>query len=133
MILLTMDETKDPEKIRQSYDDEESLFLQIILQGFEDSNDVLGARWYLEENWTLLRKLAREPTMHRFVLRANHTFQCPLINMKNQDDEHNCYEAFEYGPEEMAKEFEAAGLKVYARWKGLHDSICKSSLIACLD
>ncbi|KAL7928335.1 hypothetical protein V8C35DRAFT_318403 [Trichoderma chlorosporum] len=41
-ILLTMDGTKDLEKICKSYDDAEGLFTQLIRQGFEDSNNVLG-------------------------------------------------------------------------------------------
>jgi uncharacterized SAM-dependent methyltransferase len=51
-ILLTMDGTKDLEEICKSYDDTEGLFTQLICQGFEDSNDVLGENWYRQEDWT---------------------------------------------------------------------------------
>lgn len=126
MILLTMDGTKDLEKICKSYDDTEGLFTQLIRQGFEDSNDVLGDDWYRQEDWTLLRRLTQNPTMHRFVLQAKHTIQCPMRDVTLlQGDEIDCYEGFKYGPEEMAKQFKAAGLREYARWKGPHDDICK--------
>ena len=126
MILLSMDGTKDLEKICKSYDDTEGLFTQLIRRGFEDSNDVLGDNWYRPEEWTLLRRLTRNPTMHRFVLQAKHTIQCPMRDVTLlQGDEIDCYIGFKYGPEEMAKQFEAAGLKEYARWKSPHDDICK--------
>jgi uncharacterized SAM-dependent methyltransferase len=126
MILLTMDGTKDPEKICKSYDDAEGLFTQFIRQGFEDSNDVLGDKWYRQEDWTLLRGLTQNPTMHRFVLQAKHTIQCPMRDMTlRRGDEIDCFESFKYGPEEMGRQFEAAGIRVYARWKGPHDDLCK--------
>ncbi|UPL02963.1 hypothetical protein LCI18_013897 [Fusarium solani-melongenae] len=92
-ILLTMDGTKDVEKICKSYDDAEGLFTQMIRQGH-----------------------TRNPTMHRFVLQAKHTIQGPVRDMKlRQGDEINCYEGFKYGPEEIARQFRAAGIKEYAR------------------
>ncbi|KAI4864750.1 DUF323 domain-containing protein [Hypoxylon rubiginosum] len=125
-ILLAMDGTKDLEKVYKSYDDAEGLFTQLIRQGFEDSNDVLGENWYRQEDWTLLRRLTRDPTMHRFILQAKHTIQCPMRDVTlRQGDEIDCYEGFKYGPEEMAKQFKAAGIREYARWKGPHDDICK--------
>lgn len=125
-LLLTMDGTKDLEKICASYDDTEGLSTQLIRQRFEDSNDVLGDNWYRQEDWTLLRRLAQNPTMHRFVLQAKQAIQCPMRDVTlRQGDEIDCYEGFNYGPEEMAKQFEATGLREYARWKGPHDDICK--------
>ncbi|KAL3480462.1 hypothetical protein BJX99DRAFT_254453 [Aspergillus californicus] len=108
-ILLTMDGTKDADKICRSYDDAEGLFTQLIRQGFEHSNEVLGlgasatSKWYRHEDWTLVRKLTRDPTIHQFALRAEHTVQCPIGGLTlRQGDEIDCYEAFKYGPEEMA-------------------------------
>ncbi|KAF1736172.1 Ergothioneine biosynthesis protein 1 [Beauveria bassiana] len=113
MILLTMDGTKDMEKIRSSYDDAEGFFTQMILQGFKDSNDILGDDWYQQDDWNLLRRLTRNPTMHRFVLQAKHTVQCPTKAVTfRQGDEIDCYEGFKYSPEEMAEQFKAAGLKI---------------------
>lgn len=131
LILLTMDGTKDGEKVCESYDDAEGLFTAFIRQGFEDSNHLLGAdadSWYRHEDWRLLRTLTTTPAMqHRFVLQAKHTVQCPpvLDVTFHQGDEIHCYEGFKYGPEEMGRQFEAAGLRVYACWKGPHDDICK--------
>ncbi|KAF7865354.1 hypothetical protein EAF04_006331 [Stromatinia cepivora] len=125
-ILLTMDGTKDLEKICKSYDDTEGIFTQFIRQGFEDSNDVLGNKWYKEEDWTLLRRVIQSPTMHRFVLQAKHNIQCPIKDVTLcQGDEIDCFEGFRYGPEEIAEQFKAAGLREYARWKAPHDDICK--------
>lgn len=130
-ILLTMDGTKDPEKIRKSYDDTEGLFTQLILQGFEDSNDILGDVWYRQEDWTLVRRLTQNPTMHRFVLQAKHEVKCPMTDVTLlQGEEIDCYEGFKYGPEEMTEQFKAAGLREYARWRGPHDDICK--LLHCI-
>ncbi|KAM0287362.1 hypothetical protein ACHAO9_007766 [Fusarium lateritium] len=123
-ILLTMDGTKDEEKIRQSYNDPQGLFTRLIRQGFEDSNEILGGTWYREEDWILTRKLTPDPTMHRFVLQAKHTVQCPVgEGTLLQGEEIDCYEGFKYGPEEMAAQFKAAGIREYARWKGPYDDI----------
>ena len=64
--------------------------------------------------------------MHRFALQAKHVIECPRNDVVFQEGEEiDCYEGFKYGPEEMAQQFRAAGLKEYARWKGPHDDICK--------
>lgn len=125
-ILLTMDGTKDTDKIRRSYDDTGGLFTSLIRQGFERSNEVLGEKWYHTKDWTLLRELTHDPTMHRFVLRANQTVHCQGMDVDfGQGEEVDCYEGFKYGPEEMAKQFQAAGLVEYARWKCPEDDICE--------
>jgi uncharacterized SAM-dependent methyltransferase len=127
-ILLTMDGTQDSDKSGNSYDDAEGLFTKLIRQGYQRSNDVLGYDWYREEDWTLLRKLTRNPTMHRFVLQAKQTIQCePMGVTFHQGEEIDCYEGFKYGPEVMAKQFQQAGLREYARWKCPDDDICKPS------
>jgi uncharacterized SAM-dependent methyltransferase len=117
-LLLTMDGTKDVKKICNSYDDEGGLFTAMIRQGFERSNEVLGDKWYRNEDWTLLRKLTADPTVHRFVLQAKQTVQCDGMKITfHKGEEVDCYEGFKYGPEEMAKQFEAAELVEHARWK----------------
>lgn len=129
-ILLTMDGTKDADKICRSYDDDEGLFTQMIRQGFEDSNTILMEQWYREEDWSLLRRLTRNPTLHRFVLQAKHDVQCPTRELTfRQGEEIDCYEGFKYGPDEMAKQFQAAGLKEHAHWKSPHNDICKSGIV----
>ncbi|KAJ1679998.1 hypothetical protein EV182_000899, partial [Spiromyces aspiralis] len=123
-ILLTMDGTKDRDKICASSYDAQGLFTQLIRQGFQDSNDILGDNWYREEDWAFLRRFTRDPTMHRFVLQAKHTIECPTSNVTfRQGDEIDCYEGFKYGPEEMAEQFKVAGIHEYARWKGPHNDI----------
>jgi hypothetical protein len=73
----------------------------------------------------LLRRLARNPMMHRSVLQAKQTIQRPMRDVTfRHGDEIDCYEGFKHGPEEMAKQFKAAGLREYARWKGPHDDTC---------
>ncbi|CCT76195.1 uncharacterized protein FFUJ_14172 [Fusarium fujikuroi IMI 58289] len=125
-ILLTMDGTKDMDKICKSYDDVGGLFTQFIRQGFENSNHVLGNNWYRHEDWSLQRRFTDNPTMHRFVLKANQGIECPTMNVKfREGDEIDCYEGFKYGPEDMARQFKAAGIREYARWKGPEDDICK--------
>jgi len=127
-ILLTMDGTKDAAKVCSSYNDVQGLFTSFILQGFEHSNQALGAKWYESGDWTLVRKLTRNPTMHRFVLQANRTFKCPGTEVTIRRGEGiDCYEGFKYGPDEMAKQFQAAGLKELVRWKCPNDDICKCS------
>jgi len=129
MVLLTLDGTKDADKIRESYDDTEGLFTQLIRQGFQDSNHILDEDWYRPEDWNLLRKLTQKPTMHRFVLQAKHDIEIPMRDVTiHGGEEIDCYEGFKYGPEEMAQQFEAAGLRECARWKGPHDDICKCFL-----
>ncbi|OAL53589.1 hypothetical protein IQ07DRAFT_640639 [Pyrenochaeta sp. DS3sAY3a] len=124
MLLLTLDGTQDAAKICASYDDASGLFTQLIRSGFADSNRVLGRPWYRAEDWALVRRLSRNPTMHRFVLRAKRDVECPVGGVVMwKGEEIDCYEGFKYGPEEMARQFEAAGLREYARWKGPDDDI----------
>jgi hypothetical protein len=108
---------------------------------------VLQQTWYTHEHWNIVGEILENPTMHRFVLTVDKNAEAPpTIQAKLEEvtesrlstsssnasrektilmKKIHCYEAFKYGPEEMKKQFDAAGYAVLAIWKAPHVPYCK--------
>lgn len=137
-MLLGMDATTDAERIWNSYHDPGGLFGRFMRGGLEHANRVLGAAWYRPEDWEVVGVMSGEYVMHRFVFRARRDVRCEAPGGVTiefpEGHEIDCYEGFKYQPEEMARQFEAAGLKQLGMWKAPEPSgICELSwfLVQC--
>lgn len=134
-MLLGMDATTDAARIWRSYHDPGGLFGRFMRGGLEHANRVLGAAWYRPEDWEVAGVMSREYVMHRFVFRARRDVRCEapggVIIAFPEGHEIDCYEGFKFQPEEMARQFEAAGLKQLGMWKAPEPSgICEFSWVS---
>ena len=131
-MLLTMDATSDFQTIWNSYHDTNGLFERFIRNGYIHSNRILEADWYHEEDWDLLGILQEEPVIHRFVLRAKTHVRCEPLGIDFPvGTEIDCYEAFKYPPEYMARQFAEANFHETGHWKTSKRDICQFSLLTC--
>jgi uncharacterized SAM-dependent methyltransferase len=124
--LMGIDSHYDRDKIWASYHDEGGVFERFLRTGMAHTNDVLGAEWWRDSDWTLGGEFREDPLVHAFVFTAVRDVVCPAAGISfKAGDRIECYEGHKYTLEEMDKQFAACGLRRIGRWKSPDGEICK--------
>lgn len=126
-LLIGMDAQDNGAAVWASYHDKCGVLEQFMRNGLHNSNDILGHQWYKDEEWEVTGLLEEgSPITHKFVFRALCDVVCPGLDLRfDKGDEIDCYEVFKYGPDEMRKQFAAAGLVEITAFKAPQAPFCK--------
>jgi uncharacterized SAM-dependent methyltransferase len=117
-MLLGLDARMNKTDLWNAYHDPVGLFEQFLRNGLSHSNEVLGCKWYREEDWMITGVISDKPLRHSFLIKALRTVVCEEIGLKFQPGECIiCFEVFKYDYVAMHKQFDAAGFRQTASWK----------------
>jgi uncharacterized SAM-dependent methyltransferase len=127
MMLLGLDACHDKHTVLRSYNDKAGYFRRFIRNGFNRSNEILGFRWYRDEDWHIASELGYQPAfMHQFVLTSTRPVKCEHLGIDFPKGERIvCYEGFKYGPGKVVEQLSAAGLVKLDQWCSPTGRICE--------
>lgn len=132
-MLLGMDGTQDEDKVWQCYNDLQGRWHTYLRNGLSQSNRLLGETWYVEEEWDVVGECYRAPMIpeanmalrHRLIFRANTNVVCKPLSISWPKGTEIVNESYKYMPEDMAKQFDAAGLLEENQWQAPEEHVCK--------
>jgi uncharacterized SAM-dependent methyltransferase len=109
-MLLGLDARMDKTYLWNAYHDPVGLFEKFLRNGLSHSNEVLGCKWYREEDWMITGVIYDEPLSRSFLIKALRAAVCEEIGPKFHTGEYIiCFEVFKYDYVAMHKQFDAAG------------------------
>ena len=106
LMLLGLDGRQDPTHLWKSYHSSDGLFEDFLRNGLENSNHVLGCKWYYADDWVINGILQENPIMHRFQTKALRPVICEELGLHfDEGDSMDCFEVFKYDPSTMMRQF----------------------------
>lgn len=126
IMLLGMDARGGQEELTRMYHDNEGIWEAFIRNGFEQSNQLLGATWFQNEDWMLDGIIRNDPPFHKFALRAVKDVECQALGLHiKQGETVEFFESWKHGPDTMALQFEKAGMVERGRWRSPRGAFCE--------
>lgn len=126
-MLVGLDSECNEEEVWASYHDSQGIWEDFIRSGLRASNDLLGLKWFLDEDWEVAGALNSNPTVHNFRTCALKSVTVPELGIDfSAGDTLDFFESWKYKPEVMRRQFKAAGLQELRSWKAPGKAFCKS-------
>lgn len=126
-MLLGLDAECNEEEIWASYHDSQGVWEDFIRSGLRASNEILGHKWFLDEDWQIVGALNSDPTVHNFRTCALKRVTVPELGLDfSAGDSIDFFESWKYKPDVMRRQFKAAGLHELNCWKTPGKPFCKS-------
>jgi uncharacterized SAM-dependent methyltransferase len=125
-MLLGLDSECDEGEVWASYHDSQGVWEDFIRSGLRASNELLGHKWFSDEDWQVVGALNSNPTVHNFRTRALKSVKVPELGLDfSAGDSIDFFESWKYKPEVMRRQFKAAGLQELKCWKAPGKAFCK--------
>jgi uncharacterized SAM-dependent methyltransferase len=109
-MLLGLDARMDKTDLWNAYHDPVGLFENFLRNELSHSIEVLGCKWYREEDWMIIGVIYDEPLSRSFLIKALRAAVCEEIGPKFHTGEYViCFEVFKNDYVAMHKQFDVAG------------------------
>jgi uncharacterized SAM-dependent methyltransferase len=132
LMLLGICGRMNADDLWRSYHDPTGHFEHFVRNGLENSNYILGHKWYFEQDWNITGEIQPEPLMHQFSITAKNEVHCEPLGLHFQPGcSIKCFEVFKYSPTLMNKQFKAAGLKQLKIWMSPSGPFCECPSYYC--
>jgi uncharacterized SAM-dependent methyltransferase len=126
-MLVGLDSECNEEDVWASYHDSQGLWEDFIRSGLRASNDLLGHKWFSDEDWQVVGALNSNPTVHNFRTCALKRVTVPELGLDFSAGESiDFFESWKHKPAVMRRQFKAAGLQELRSWKAPGKPFCES-------
>jgi uncharacterized SAM-dependent methyltransferase len=131
MMLVGMDARGGRQEMTEMYHDDGGVWERFIRNGLQQSNTLLGAPWYRDEDWLLQGVIKENPPHHKFALVAAADVKCPAVGLHvGKGEVIEFFESWKYGPDIMKMQFEKAGMVQKGSWAAPAGKFCQYILLS---